>query len=69
MLQNIIGRFCLMVICIIIINVGIWASREMNNLKYDKNAKKDVLLMTCIIGLIYFIVSIAEDATGALSSP
>ena len=60
MIQNIIGGFFLMVFGIVIINVGIWVNRELNNFEYDKDAHKGMLISTCIIGIICYIIYIVN---------
>jgi len=60
MVYNIIGSFFIMVFGVVVINVGIWISRKLNNLEYDKDMRKGVLLTTCIIGVIYYIINIVN---------
>jgi len=60
MVYNIIGEFIIIVFGVMLINVGIWVSRNLNNIEYDKDARNRVLLITCILGAIYYIVKIVD---------
>ena len=57
MLFDAVGGFFLMVFGITVINVGIWLNRELNGIEYDDDARKGILITTCILGIIIYIIN------------
>ena len=60
MLFDIICWFFIMAFGVTIINVGLWVNRTLNRLEYDKYTRKGILITTCILGIIGYIIKISH---------
>jgi len=65
MFYIIISRFFVMIFFIVVINVGIWVSKEINNLKYNEEDKKETLKGSIIIGIIFYVIYVVREVTKA----
>jgi uncharacterized membrane protein YidH (DUF202 family) len=66
MLFDIIGEFFLICFGILIINAGIWINQKMNNFEYEKDTQIRILIVTCIVGIIYFIFFIIRSVKAGM---